>query len=172
MSIRLAVSSDASAIYDVHTSSIREICSEYYEKEEIKAWISRQNEQRYLEYIAKAEIVVMDNGIKNLKGFGHLSRHNGDETKLDGTQEQGEWDEAFVKALYVHPDHVGKGIGHQLLDHLQNIAQQKQAKKLTVFSTLNAISFYEKHGFKVIGMTKQRGNCANLCCTKLEKLLE
>ena len=84
----------------------------------------------------------------------------------------GEWDEAFINALYVHPEHTGKGVGHQLLDYLQTMAQRKHAKKITVFSTLNAISFYEKHGFKVIGITTQQGNCVNLCCTKLEKLLK
>lgn len=89
MSIRLAVSSDASAIYDVHTSSIREICSKYYKKEEIKAWISRQSEQRYLEAIAKAQIIVMYNDNKQLQGFGHVTRYNCDEIKLDATEEQG-----------------------------------------------------------------------------------
>ena len=88
MSIRLAEASDASDIYSVHTSSIRQICAKYYTGEEIDAWISCQTKDRYLVYIGKREMMVVDDD-GEVQGFGHLSQQLDDQSTTVAEEEKG-----------------------------------------------------------------------------------
>ena len=54
-----------------------------------------------------------------------------------------------VMQLYVHVDHLGRGIGTQLLDH----AKARSDGRLwlyTFVTNTNAQRFYERHGFEVV----------------------
>lgn len=53
-----------------------------------------------------------------------------------------------ILLLYVHPDHSGKGIGSALLEYME---EQCSADTLTVNSSDEAVSFYEKHGYTRAG---------------------
>lgn len=41
--ICVACEGDAESIYDVHTSSIRELCRTHYNEEDIREWINQTN---------------------------------------------------------------------------------------------------------------------------------
>jgi ribosomal protein S18 acetylase RimI-like enzyme len=45
----------------------------------------------------------------------------------------------------------GKGIGRVLLVFAENIARDKGFKKITMNARKNALGFYEKLGYKVVG---------------------
>ena len=54
-----------------------------------------------------------------------------------------------VMQLYVHVDHLGRGVGTRLLDH----AKAASGGKLwlyTFVTNTNAQHFYERHGFEVV----------------------
>lgn len=55
---------------------------------------------------------------------------------------------------------------------MEEKAKEKHAKELVVYSTVNAISFYERFGFNLVGETKQCCQGVNLQCTKLLKKLD
>ena len=46
--------------------------------------------------------------------------------------------------MLVHPDHRGKGIGHQLM---KRIADRLTSKETYLFSLPHLVEFYRKHGF-------------------------
>lgn len=58
---------------------------------------------------------------------------------------------AEVHAFFVEPDMRGTGIGSQLWDKLQDRAEALGLKSLLLDADPNAVPFYERAGFKVIG---------------------
>jgi putative acetyltransferase len=64
-------------------------------------------------------------------GFGNLNQKSGE-----------------IEALYVHPDHVGRGVGMRILQALENVALDAGLKLLRLSSSLNAVRFYEMAGYK------------------------
>ena len=55
-----------------------------------------------------------------------------------------------VRAVFVHPDYQGCGIGTKLMDAVENAANVQSVSTLTVPSSITAQPFYAKRGFKVV----------------------
>lgn len=61
---------------------------------------------------------------------------------------------------FIHPDHTGKGLGKQLLDHLeQGAIGQGITTILASISSLNpgSIKFHDRHGFLPCGLFRKVG---------------
>ena len=54
-----------------------------------------------------------------------------------------------VMQLYVHVDHLGRGIGSRLLDHAK-AASGGRLWLYTFVTNTNAQRFYERHGFEIV----------------------
>ncbi len=63
--------------------------------------------------------------------------------------------EGVVRCMFVEPKLHGKGIGLRLLEVIENRVKG-HISKLTLESSLNAVTFYEKLGYTAIG-TKDHG---------------
>lgn len=157
--IRLAIDTDIGAIHEIHVACIKEICSSHYTPDEISRWTGRQCHNRYLSNIQEGNVYVSEKGgTKEVVAFGHL--HETDKEDCDYE----------VKALYVSPREVRKGIGRLLLQVLERVAMESGCRRLLVYSSRNAVEFYETFGFV-------RGECVLQCsgesmkCIKMKKLL-
>ena len=51
VTIRPALSADADAIYNIHVSSIQQLCCTHYEQGQILTWAGRQKVERYVSLI-------------------------------------------------------------------------------------------------------------------------
>lgn len=75
----------------------------------------------------------------------------------DGTQIAGcgrvICEKGFAKLgrIAVRKDMRKQGIGSTVVDELINIARQRRAREILVYSQLGAVPFYEKKGFRKIG---------------------
>lgn len=49
--------------------------------------------------------------------------------------------------IFVDPDWMGRGVGRQILTHLETLAEGHELKQLSLDATLNAASFYRELGF-------------------------
>lgn len=126
--IRRASPADADAITPVHVASIRTLCAKDYTQEQIDAWAGWKSPEKYRAAMAAGEVFFVAEIDGVVVGFSVLF---GDE----------------VKAVYVHPDYVGRGIGRRLLEALEAEARSRGVAELKLTSTLTSVRFYESCGY-------------------------
>lgn len=54
----------------------------------------------------------------------------------------------YIGTVFVNPDYQGKGIGTKLMETIENLAKERKIEKLRLNSSINAVDFYEKLGYK------------------------
>jgi putative acetyltransferase len=150
--IRRATSVDAQEIYHLHIDSIRMICAADYTPEQIKAWADPKQPQDYIDAMANGEIIFVAEESDRLSGFASLF----------GSE---------VRAVYVSPAAVRKGVGAALLAAVESKAIDAGLKTLDLRSSLTAVPFYVSQGYV-------RGNCdvhrmsgVDIPCIRMSKQL-
>jgi putative acetyltransferase len=126
--IRRATPADAEQITPVHVASIRTLCAKDYTPEQIDAWAGWKSPDKYRAAMAAGEVFFVAEVEGRVVGFSVL---HGDE----------------VKAVYLHPDHVGGGIGRKLLEAVEAEARASGVAALHLTSTLTSVGFYEACGY-------------------------
>jgi len=127
--IRRATAGDAEAVYEIVLRALRETNARDYPASVIdrlvfslpKGVVSKLEEWQ-------AYVAVVDGRI-----VGTVS--------LDGKT---------VRAVFVHPDYQGRGIGAKLMDVVENAAKLQSERTLGVQSSITAQEFYAKRGFKIV----------------------
>ena len=155
--IRLATEVDVPTMYSIHTSSIRECCSTHYTSEEIADWIERQSPHKYMPFVQQQSVYVAEE-LGEVVGFAQL-----------GPGEDGRSGE--VKALYVSPSAMRRGVGSLLLSFLEQQALSRGWTVLVVNSTMNAVDFYTSQGFAAVGNAQHTVGNQSLSCVHLRKKL-
>ena len=56
-----------------------------------------------------------------------------------------------LEALFVDPEHIGKGVGHALMQHAIQSAIARGAQRLVIQGDPNATAFYTSHGANPTG---------------------
>lgn len=154
MLIRAAITSDVEAIAAVRASAIRDVCGPSYDPSQIQAWISSKTPQDYVRALLHRPVfvAVRDGGVV---GFSELDSSTGE-----------------VCAVYVHPDALREGVGRELLQAVETCATELALVQLNLHATLNAIPFYQAHGFVLEAMTSfPIGPDASLACARMHKRL-
>jgi putative acetyltransferase len=130
--IRRARQEDKEAIWRVHVRAVRETCASHYSREVVELWAGRLRPEKYGEAIEGNEFFVAEEeGV--VVGFGELDPPGGE-----------------VTGLYVSPDAGRRGVGRGLLSTLEERARSFGLKSLHLTSSLNAVRFYERAGFKAL----------------------
>jgi len=55
-----------------------------------------------------------------------------------------------VEAIFTLPEHAGKGLAGKIIEAIKGEARQRGFTRLTLASTPNAQTFYERHGFRFV----------------------
>lgn len=133
LQIYLDNSFDKEKLIELQSNSLR-LLSTDYEPKAIEYLIESQAKGRLKH---KSEIVAVALDKDELVGFVCLSTS------------------AFlITGLYVHPNFIRKGIGTNLLNFINKIAQESGCKVIRVYSSLTAVDFYKAQGFQVINYSK------------------
>jgi N-acetylglutamate synthase-like GNAT family acetyltransferase len=151
---RRAKPEDAAAISSVHGSSVRGLCAGFYTAHQIDSWAKPRKLVHYHDAIRDAVFyVAISDG--EIVGFGQLDA-----------------DEAMIRAVYVLPDHAGRGLGKMLLNKLIQEARDSGLTELKLNASLNSISFYRALGFRELeSVTHQLHDGTELECVGMVKAL-
>ena len=136
--VREATAEDAEAIRRVHAASIRGLAASHYDADQIESWSDVDEDDYSLPaegfhvVVAEAAGGEVDRGEDDdtVVGFGALDLESGE-----------------VRAVYVHPDHAGGGVGSAILAELEAAAADAGLMNLHLTASLNAVPFYERHGW-------------------------
>ncbi len=133
--IRLALPGDAPSVHAVHTRAVRTLCASAYEAPVIEGWLRGRAAERYLPAIEAGRMWVAERD-GAVVGFCEVAP-------------------AEIAALFVDPSAAGTGIGRALLAHATAAMQEAPIR---LEATLNAVGFYERHGFVPLGSGTIRRN--------------
>ena len=130
VTIRQATPADHTAMDAIFRRSAKALCLGSYDADTLEAWAGAPWPERFQ--------VSTDNGNEQyviltgelLVGFGAL--HIGNKQLV---------------SLFIDPAVAGQGVGHTLLEYLFAQAKAAGLTHLHVDSSLNAVSFYARHGF-------------------------
>lgn len=123
--LRRATDADRVAIARLHEASIRALGPRAYTAEEVASWAAHIVPERYL--IDQLMFVAVADG--QVIGFGQY--HEGE-----------------VAAVYVDPEHIGRGAGRALLAKLEEIARADGKTHVFLNAALNSVGFYERCGYR------------------------
>ena len=127
--------SDAESICALHVAAIREVCGLVYDAHAIEAWAGAKRPERYRAAIAESIMLVAE-GEGVIAGFGELHLAT-----------------AELKAVYVRPDSLRRGIGRRILQALEETGRKRGLHRIELRATLNAIPFYRAQGYDLGEMT-------------------
>ena len=143
MKLRQATPGDTEAIRLIHRSAIKELGSEAYNDEQVEAWARGVASADYSaieddDY----DFLVAEDG-DDVVGFGSVRFESPEDYEANV--------DAEVTAIYVHPSVTRKGVGSTILNSLEQRARDQGVRTLSLSSSLNALPFYEAHGYERVG---------------------
>jgi ribosomal protein S18 acetylase RimI-like enzyme len=138
---------DAKAIAELHKKVVNKINARYYSAEAIKEWLKGISEENVKHQFQNSDWIVAETGDK-LVGFGQYSS--------DGK----------IYQINVDPDYLGQNIGKGVYEYIENDFISRGIEKIDSNSTLNAVEFYRKLGFRTLEETY----VGSIKLLKMEKL--
>src|SRR5688500_5069970 len=130
LSIRKAMGADAPRLHELHTTSVRALCSGHYAPEVIDGWLLNRRPQGYLAPIERGDIFVAEY-CSTIVGFG------------EGVP-------GAIIAVYVYPIALKRRVGSAIMHHALEIARGGHVGPVRLEATLNAVGFYQHFGFREV----------------------
>lgn len=129
VTIRPASAGDGAAVFEITRESVAGLAGEFYTKQQIEGWMGTRDTAFYEALIARGRMFVAERSDGAVVAFvdtvpGELTR------------------------LFILPEAAGQGLGTRLLALGVEKASVGFSGPVRVEATLNAVRFYEKHGFK------------------------
>lgn len=130
------------------------------------------NPQQQALLMSYATPVTMENAIRN---YYAVVATNPDEN--DRVVGMGALDKTRIVYMYVDPLMQGKGIGHELYENLEAQAREQHMQRfpksvISVYSTENAVSFYERQGFVEKERINHVANGQTIVRVRMEKIIQ
>lgn len=149
--IRAGKVTDLPTLLQLQRESLSTLSGDVYSPQQIQSLITHQGEARELteEQLFVAEIEGQ------IVGFASMDYHY-----------------RQIQAMFVAPKWARRGVGSQLIRHLEGVAKAYGTQRLRVMSSLAALSFYAAQGYERAGATGF--NAAHdvwIPCQYMDKLL-
>jgi N-acetylglutamate synthase-like GNAT family acetyltransferase len=132
--IRYFTEEDSLEISNIIRRCFKEINSKYYPKSVIKFMSDLYTPQSIIERATKEQFFVYVDSNQVL-GSGSINIA-----------------EKYIGTVFINPDFHRKKIGKQIMARIEKYSLEKKVKEVYVDSSLNAIDFYKKLGYKKIKM--------------------
>jgi GNAT superfamily N-acetyltransferase len=152
--LRRAKVADAPAMWDIRAEAIRVTCRSRYPEAMLARWAATPMPGTIVANIERGYFTA---GIleSSIAGFAAINVAA-----------------AEIEALFVAPAYSGLGLGQQLLAHLERAAIRKRMPRLELNSSLNAVTFYQAHGYHAGEPTSYTNSIGiEVACVRMEKRL-
>ncbi|MCY3713443.1 MAG: GNAT family N-acetyltransferase [Gemmatimonadetes bacterium] len=133
--VRQASEADFDEMATVHVESIRSLCSPFYTKAIIEEWIASVSREKYLSAVAQGATFYVAEDEAGLLGFSEVHLAKGKE---------------YNAAVFVSGRASRKGVGSALYRTAECQALREGAERIALNSSLAAVKFYEKNGFRLV----------------------
>jgi len=151
ISIRKAVSENASEIVAIHRKCVLEINSKFYPNDVIQEWIKPITIQNTKEQFKNSQWTAIS--IENkIIGFCQFS-----------------FNEKSLYQINISPEYQNMNYGRLLYDFVEKQFLKNNISKIYLNSTLNAVDFYKKLGFKELEQIKFKLDKTSVEMIKMEK---
>jgi len=128
--IRKGQPSDRDGIWNVFLTSVLEHFRTHYEHDEVLSFANSIEPESFdISIRARATFVAEEGG--KIVAFGQFDAEHSE-----------------VISLYVAPGFTGRGLGQKLLRKFEDLALENGSGWMQAGSTLNAVGFFEKEGYK------------------------
>ncbi|QSX33076.1 GNAT family N-acetyltransferase [Shewanella avicenniae] len=131
MNIRKLQRLDADEVWELRNAAILQGCAKVYDAKTLQIWTPYETPAGFAELVARGFYGIEIDA--ELVAVGMLDE---DSNKIEG--------------LFVLPSFMGQGLGQQLLTHLEQLAQSRRIKSLTLDASLNAVNFYQRCGYRIV----------------------
>jgi GNAT superfamily N-acetyltransferase len=153
LELRVARANDVPVLSVLIECSARALSAGYYTPRQIDAAVRHVfgvdstliEDGTYLAAIEDGEIVGCGGWSRRRTLYGGDQRPVGASDMLDPTK-----DAARIRAFFVAPGHVRKGIGRALLDACEQAARDAGFRRLELMATLPGVPFYAERGFREV----------------------
>ncbi|BAN48194.1 GNAT family N-acetyltransferase [Metapseudomonas resinovorans] len=153
LEIRRAWRCDAQAAYDIRLQAIRHQCGTAYSAEQVRAWTAVPLSNWYRDLVESHFYLACIKGRPIATGMIDL--------------EKGE-----IGALFVLPEFMKRGVGKNMIAHLEDLARAAGLTDVHLEATLNAVDFYQRCGFTGdVESTYQSPSGLQLACIPMRKSL-
>ena len=125
LTIQKAKKINTKEIVSIHKKCVTISNSKYYSKNSIKEWLDTINSKNVLDQLNSTQWYLLKLG-EEIIGFGQIDITKG-----------------ILYQIQIDPDFQNEGYGKHLLQHLIKEFREHGIKQIGLFSTLNAVSFYE-----------------------------
>lgn len=141
ISVREAAATDAHSIRDVHLASIDGLAGQCYDDEQVAAWAHDRDPESYPIESPETFFLVAERGDR-IVGFGWMKPEADDYFQTTV--------EVEITAVYIHPSVARQNVGSRIYEELEAYARLENIRSLGLWASLNAVSFYESHGYTVV----------------------
>lgn len=142
VTLREAAPDDARGIITVHRSAVLGVAKERYGEAIAWSWAAPETEAH--EAILRAAIASDDERMLVAMRVGAIVSFG---SIIVST--------SSLRALYVHADHIGQGVGSALLSALEAEAKRRGLTRLSMNASLNAEGFYTRRGYRTLSQGLQ-----------------
>jgi len=129
--LRSARPGDGAAVFAVTWASVKGLATGHYSAEQIAGWMGGRTPDFYEALIAQGNMTVAE---RDGAIVGFVDAEPGEVTRL-----------------FILPGAAGAGLGKRLLEIGIAAARRNHAGPVRIESTMNAESFYRRHGFRPVG---------------------
>ena len=150
ITIRPARAADAAPIIDIHRRSIQVLCRAEYSEKQLLAWIGKRTPEQLAQRIAWRTFLIAEMAGRPV---GYAAYHTGSGELL---------------SVFVDPDYARQGIATALVQEIFADASRQGLRHMWLDSSLTAIPFYEKMGFKGVLETSHAFGDVPLECLRME----
>jgi GNAT superfamily N-acetyltransferase len=149
--LRLATPQDCDAIRTLMDLSIHQLQSAYLTPEQVAASVEAMGLDTLLIEDQTYFTVWLDGVLAGCGGWSRRATlYGGNHTAgRDASLLNPQSDRARIRAMYTHPDHVGKGIGRMVIEASEAAAAAEGFRALEMAATMAGKPFYLKCGYTI-----------------------